>query len=48
MFLFAVFCKTGALESNAYWFHVKLIVIALFGHSFKLDIRAEWISQSPF
>ena len=22
MFIFAVFCKIGALERNAYWFHV--------------------------
>ena len=22
MFLFAVFCEIGALERNAYWFHV--------------------------
>ena len=40
MFLFAVFFKIGALERNAYWFHVKLIFIVIFGQSFKLDVRA--------
>ena len=39
MFLFPVFCKIGALERNAYWFHVKLIFIVIFGQSFKLDVR---------
>ena len=39
-FIIAVFCKIGALERNAYWFHVKLIFIVIFGQSFKLDIRA--------
>ena len=47
MFLSAVFCKVGALERNAYWFHVWLIFIVIFGQSFKLDVRAKWISQSP-
>ena len=37
MLRFAVACKTGALERNAYWFHVQLILIAIFGQS---DIRA--------
>ena len=40
MFIFAVFCKIGALERNAYWFHVKLIFTVIFGQSFKLDVRA--------
>ena len=40
MFLFAVFCKIGALERNAYWFNVKLIFIVIFGQSFKLKLRA--------
>ena len=40
MFLFADFCKIGALERNAYWFYVKLIFIVIFGQSFKLDVRA--------
>ena len=37
---FAVFCKIGALERNAYLFHVKLIFVVIFGESFKLDFRA--------
>ena len=37
---FAVFCKIGALERNAYLFHVKLIFVAIFGESFKLRFRA--------
>ena len=40
MFLFVVFCKMGALERNAYWFHVKLIFIIIFSQSFKLDVKA--------
>ena len=40
MVIFTVFCKIGALESNTYWFHVKLIFIAIFGQSFKSDVRA--------
>ena len=40
MVVFAVFCKIGSLEGNAYWFHVKLIFIVIFGQSFKLDVRA--------
>ena len=40
MFLFAIFLRIGTLERNAYWFHVKLIFIAIFGQSFKLDVRA--------
>ena len=40
MVTFAVFCKIGALERNAYLFHVKLIFFAIFGQSFKLDVRA--------
>ena len=40
MLLFAVFCKIGALERNAYWFHVKLIFTVIFDQSFKLDVRA--------
>ena len=40
MFLFAVFCKIGALERNAYWFNVKLIFIVIFGQSFKSDAGA--------
>ena len=47
MLLFAVFCKIGALERNAYWFHVKLVFIVIFGQSFKLEARAYWISQLP-
>ena len=40
MVIFAFFCKVGALERNAYWIHVKLIFIVIFGQSFKLDARA--------
>ena len=40
IFLFAVFCKIGALECNVHWFHVKLIFIVIFSQSFKVDIRA--------
>ena len=40
MLLFAVFCKIGALERNAYWFQVELIFIVIFGQSFKFDVRA--------
>ena len=40
MFLFAFSCKMGALERNAYWFHVQLIFIVIFGQSFKLDVKA--------
>ena len=40
MFLFAEFCKIGALERNAYWFNVKLIFIVILGQSFKLKLRA--------
>ena len=40
MITFAVFCKRGALERNAYLFHVKLIFIVILGQSFKLDARA--------
>ena len=40
MIIFAVFCKIGALERNAYWFHVKLIFIVIFSQSFKSDVRA--------
>ena len=41
MYLFAVFCKIGALERNFYWFDVQLIYfIITFGQSFKLDDRA--------
>ena len=40
MFLFTVFCKIGALERNAYWFHVQLLYIVIFGQSLKLDVRA--------
>ena len=39
MFIFAVFSKIGELERYAYWFHVKLIFIVIFGQSFKLDVR---------
>ena len=38
MFLFAVSCKIGALERNAYWFYVSLIFIVIFGQSFTLDV----------
>ena len=38
--LFAVFSKIGALDRNAYWFHVLLIFIVIFDHSSKLDVRA--------
>ena len=38
MFPFAVSCKIGALERNAYWFHVKLIFV-IFGQQFILDVR---------
>ena len=40
MFLFADFCKIGALERNAYWFYVKLIFIVILGQLFKLDARS--------
>ena len=40
MVIFAVFCKIGALDRNAYGFRVKLIFIVVFGQSFKFDVRA--------
>ena len=37
MFLFAIFCKIGALECKTYWFHVELFFITIFDQSFKVD-----------
>ena len=31
MFPFSVSCKIGALERNAYWFHVELTFFVIFG-----------------
>ena len=36
LFPFAVSCKIGALERNAYRFHVELIFIVIFGQNLNL------------
>ena len=49
MFLFAVFFKIGALERNAYWFHVKLIFVISANHlnqTSELNVSANHLAKN--